>query len=81
MTLNELIELLDDYRMELGGETQVQLMTQPHYPLTSRLRGLCSSGEIDPENDQGDDEGCVLLYLLEGEQLGYGDERAWGVAR
>jgi hypothetical protein len=40
VTLDELIERLDEYRDELGGETEVRLMTQQNWPFEYELAGL-----------------------------------------
>ncbi|MEZ6097154.1 MAG: hypothetical protein R3C03_23515 [Pirellulaceae bacterium] len=42
MTLNELIERLKDYRDDLGGETEVRLMTQQNWPFENSIYGLVS---------------------------------------
>ena len=86
MTIDELIERLEDYRDELGGDAEVRLMTQQNWPFENTLRGLASGAEIndaadedDPEDD-GDAEADRVVYLCEGQQLGYGTKRAWEVA-
>jgi hypothetical protein len=58
MTIDELIERLEDYRDELGGQ------------------------EIN-ERDDGDDEDVDddrVVFIVEGQQLGYGSKLAWEVA-
>ena len=39
MTLNELIDRLEDYRQELGGDTEVRLMTQSNWPFENSIYG------------------------------------------
>lgn len=53
MTINELIERLEDYRDELGGDAEVRLMTQSNWPFENDIFGLASGAEI---NDEGDDD-------------------------
>ena len=74
MTIDELIELLSDYRDELGGDTEVRIMTQPAWPFEHGVCGLTSGEEINDDADP-------IIYIVEGDQLGYGDKRAWETAR
>lgn len=83
MTINDLIERLEDYRREFGGQIEVRLMTQSNYPFENTLAGLVSGLEInaaadeDDPDDDGDVDDDAVVYLCEGEQLGYGTKRAW----
>jgi len=85
MTIDDLIERLEQYRDEMGGSTEVRLMTQQNWPFEYTLAGICSGEEINGEADEDDpdDDGDVddenVVYLVEGTQLGYGTKRAWGV--
>jgi hypothetical protein len=82
MTLNELIERLEEYRDELGGDCEVRLMTQQNWPFENAITGLASGAEIN-ESDEDDDD-CVeddaVVYIVEGTQLKYGSKRAWDAA-
>ena len=84
MTINELIQRLEDYRDEIGGDAEVRLMTQQNWPFENTIFGLASGEEInaDPEDEDDDDdvEADQVLYICEGQQLGYGSKRAWEVA-
>jgi hypothetical protein len=88
MTINELIERLEEYRDEIGGDAEVRLMTQETWPFENSIRGLCSGKEIRESNDSdcdsldswGDADASVV-YIVEQDQLGYGTKRAWDVAR
>jgi hypothetical protein len=82
MTIDELIERLEDYRDELGGDTEVRLMTQQNWPFENTVAGLASGQEIN-ERDDGDDEDVDddrVVFIVEGQQLGYGSKLAWEVA-
>ncbi len=82
MTIDELIERLEEYRDNLGGDTEVRLMTQQNWPFENGIAGLASGEEIN-ERDDGEDEdvdGEAVVYIVEGQQLGYGSKRAWNVA-
>lgn len=86
MTIDQLITRLEEYREELGGEIEVRLMTQSHYPFENTIAGVASGQEIneggDEQNpaDDGDVEHDHMVYLCEGQQLCYGTKRAWEVA-
>ena len=88
MTLNELIERLEEYKDELGGDAEVRLMTQQNWPFENSIYGLASGAEIndydEDDEDGGDDDDAsedAVLFIVEGQQLGYGTKRAWEVAR
>jgi hypothetical protein len=83
MTVSQLIERLEEYREELGN-LEVRLMTQSHYPLEHHLGGLASAVEIAEaadDSEDGESEPDPVLYIVEGQQLGYGNKRAWEVAQ
>jgi hypothetical protein len=82
MTIDELIERLEDYRETLGGDTAVRLMTQQNWPFENEIVGLASGEEIN-ERDDGEDEDVDddrVVFIVEGQQRGYGSKRAWDVA-
>ncbi len=81
MTLNELIERLEEYRDLHGEDCEVRLMTQQNWPFENAITGLVSGAEInDTEDDEegGDDD--AVVYIVEGTQLKYGSKRAWEAA-
>lgn len=89
MTIDELIERLEDYRDQIGGDAEVRLMTQQNWPFENTVYGLASGAEINESEDDDEDEGesddddveqDAVLYIVEGQQLGYGSKRAWEVA-
>jgi hypothetical protein len=57
MTLNEIIERLEEYRDDLGGDCEVRLMTQQNWPFENAIIGLASHAEIiaSDENSDGDE--------------------------
>ena len=82
MTVDDLIERLEAYRDELGGDAEVRLATQQNYPLEANLRGVCSASEIIDSCDE--DEQAVneaVVYLVEGSQVGYGSKVCWEVCQ
>ena len=94
MTIDELIARLEDYRDEIGGDAEVRLMTQQNWPFENSIYGLASGAEINDYDDDvdddedggdgGDDDDAAedaVLFIVEGQQLGYGTKRAWEVAR
>ena len=82
MTLNEIIERLEEYRDEFGGDCEVRLMPQQNWPFENAITGLVSGSEINESDD--DDDACVeedaVVYIVEGTQLKYGSKRAWEAA-
>ena len=80
MTLNELIDRLEDYRQAFGGETEVRLMTQLNWPFENSIYGLCSADEIQDASDDEDEPDDEIIYIVEGNQLGYGTKTAWDAA-
>ena len=72
MTVKELIEALSEY----DEEAEVRLASQPSWPFEYGIRGVVSTEEIDPaenEDDFGDEKDEELIvYVVEGEQLKYG---------
>ena len=82
MTIDELIERLEEYRDALGGEAEVRLMTQQNWPFENEIIGLASGEEIN-EPDDGEDEDVdedSVVFIVEGQQRCYGSKRAWEVA-
>lgn len=86
MTIDELIERLEDYRDEIGADAEVRLMTQSNWPFENDIFGLASGQEIndaadeDDANDDGDVDADQVVYICEGQQLCYGTKRAWEAA-
>jgi hypothetical protein len=65
MTVDELREVLEDIE---DGDMQVRFAHQPNWPLEYRVE---SAVVIDDVFDEDSDEEQTILYLAEGEQLGY----------
>ncbi len=86
MTIDELIEHLEEYRDKISGDAEVRLMTQQSWPFENSIYGVCSGEEINDlhDGDSPEDEEDVtddnIFYLVEGTQLGYGSKRAWNAA-
>ena len=76
MKVRQLLDLLSEY----SPEAEVRLIHQPNYPLLSALGGVVGESEVrDHEGgDLGDEP--EVVYLLEGEPLGYGRANAWEAA-
>lgn len=88
MTIDEMIEMLEDYKNEIGGDAEVRLMTQHNWPFENAVYGMASGAEINEGEDEDDEDDRdqdvpddAVLYIVEGSQLGYGSKRAWEVAR
>lgn len=91
MTLDNLIDILNECRDEFGGDAEVRLMTQQNWPFENRICGVTSGREI---NEAGDDDEAEaksetgedaaddsVVYIVEGGQICYGSKRAWEVCR
>jgi hypothetical protein len=50
MTIDELIELAQDAREDLGGDAQVRIAYQPGYPLRAGLRCVTVPPSTDPSD-------------------------------
>jgi hypothetical protein len=84
MTIDELIERLEDYRDAMGGDAEVRLMTQEAWPFENTIAGVVSLDEIPGDPDDEPDspgDGDDVVYILEGRQLGYGAKAAWQAVR
>ena len=82
MTIDELIQRLEEYRDDLGGEAEVRLMTQQNWPFENEIVGLASGEEInDPDDEEDEDvDEDQVVFIVEGRQRCYGSTRAWEVA-
>ena len=83
MNLDTLIEILNDYREEHGGDIEVRLMTQQNWPFENRICGVTSGREMN-ETDEDDDHDVAdedIVYIVEGGQICYGSKRAWETCR
>ncbi len=81
MFLDDLIESLQELSEAGYGDSEVRLMTQQNYPFEHAIRGITISDELNRE-DEGDartdrEEEASIVYIVEGDQLGYGNKSAW----
>jgi hypothetical protein len=73
MTIDQLIERLEEYRDHIGGDAEVRLMTQQNWPFENSVYGLASGSEIndaadeDDPDDDGDVDDDAVLYIVEGQ--------------
>ena len=87
MTINELIERLEDYRDEIGGDAEVRLMTQQNWPFENRICGVTSGRDMNDASDDEDEDDAQdvaddhTVYIVEGGQICYGSKRAWETCR
>ena len=88
MTIDELIELAQDARKDLGGDAQVRIAYQPGYPLRAALGFVTVPPSTDPSGLYGPDEAAAgqqddgtFLWLATGDLPGrenpYAPEWAW----
>ena len=90
MTIDRMIQLLEDFRHEHGGDAEIRLMTQQNWPFENGVYGVTSKRELDAEEagdcEDDDADGCEpdganVVYIVEGDQICYGDKRAWEISR
>ena len=57
-------------------------MTQQNWPFENDICGLASGDEINDRDDDDDEDvdDDRVVFIVEGQQLGYGSKRAWDVA-
>lgn len=77
-TVAQLIAELEQY----PEDAEVRLVYQPSWPLESKISGVISRTDMlqyaEPEDDDDRSEGEVeIVYLTEGNQIGYGSKLAW----
>lgn len=79
MTVRELKALLDQFE----DDQEVRLMTQPSWPFENSIDGVVDGSELVEEVDDEDIEDPTagqydgIVYITEGDQLGYGSRDAW----
>lgn len=73
MNVSELIDLLKDY----DGDAEVRLATQVQWPFEYTVQSVASADEVAAI--AGEDEAPNIVYIAEGEQLGYLPEPARAV--
>lgn len=85
MTISELIARLEKYQQRHGDDCEVRLMTQQNWPFENTIKGLASAediaaatGDIDTEEEA--DAIKPMVYLVEGNHIGYGSKVAWDAA-
>lgn len=87
MTLETLIEILNDYREEFGGAAEVRLMTQQNWPFENRICGVTCGREMNRVNEEEEEDDIQdvaddnTIYIVEGGQICYGSKRAWETYR
>ena len=76
MNLDTLIEILNDYREEFGGDAEVRLMTQQNWPFENRICGVtCGRDMNDASDDEDEDDDAQdvaddnTVYIVEGGQI------------
>lgn len=89
-TIRELIDALEEQAELVGDDAEVRIAHQPNWPLELTIARVVSSEDMarayDPDDpdceDQDepgseDDEAEPVVWLTEGQQLGYASKRLW----
>ena len=74
MNLDTLIEILNDYREEFGGDAEVRLMTQQNWPFENRICGVTSGRDMNDASDDEDEGDVVPVTAKPGQLLEDGSE-------
>lgn len=69
ITVQDLIDHLNELVEDGYADAEVRLMMQPSYPMEYSIGGSIGSEEIGTDEE---DEGLSIVWLCEGKQLGYG---------
>jgi hypothetical protein len=88
MTIDQMIEYLQEYKEELGPDTEVRMMVQQTWPMDFKIQNLISSDQIHGRRIQEEAEfeevlmeseppTDKVLYIVEGDRVGYGTKAAW----
>lgn len=74
MTVEDLIEILST----LDPQAEVRIMSQRSWPFENALEGVAPGEDTWDEDEapQGVEKDGVV-YLVQGEQIGYGTQAAW----
>jgi hypothetical protein len=75
MKVKELIELLQ----EQDEDAEVRLAHQPRYPMEYSVKGIASSLDLEACVEPAD-EANQIVFLVEGDWLGYGRPEVWEAA-
>ena len=87
LTVSKLRDLLDEYIDSGDGDMEVRLMEQENWPFECSIGAVATRSEVlepyrqsDGDEDADDDPDAEdVLYLIEGQQLGYGMRSAFNV--
>lgn len=80
MTLDEVIERLQEYRDLFGGDCELRLMVQKQWPFECSAIGVVSKEEIlkeEVESESGQTGSSNIVYIVEGDKICYGLPQAW----
>lgn len=83
-TVNQLIELLEEYREAGQGDRPVHIAIQPRYPLALRLRGVADGTDaVEDPTDEAEVSEAVWLVASDShpEGVAYAPENLWEVAK
>lgn len=87
MTWKDFLASIDTYRGVIPDDAEVHVLTQPHYPLQSPLRGVVARCELPAYSedldafDRSGTHNDVLLVARDEATPAYHARDAWEVAR
>lgn len=71
MTISDLISELEYLAEVMGDETEVRIASQPSWPFEYSIAGITSVEPNDVEDGDNGDVSEPVVYLVEGNQIGY----------
>lgn len=91
MTIQELIDRLEELKEDVGGDVEVRLAHQPQWPFEYSIGDVIAiekdeAADADPDDDGYDesaDQEETIVYIAESSQIGYlsghaTNELGWG---
>lgn len=63
MTVNELLELLENAADRGHGDTEVRIAYQPNYPLAARIACVTTPDDLDDEEDEDEEDTEPVLWI------------------
>jgi hypothetical protein len=75
MTVRDMMAALEDY----DPDAEVRIAIQPRWPLEYTIGDVvCSDSITDDEDEEADDDKPVVVYVTEGQQVGYAPAGVFG---
>jgi hypothetical protein len=84
MTIGELMERLQELAYQFGDGIEVRIASQPSWPFEYDIKGMVSKNELfqngedyTADGKRSDKIGEDVVWIVEGNQMGYFTKDAW----